>query len=80
MTLYDGANLVWGSAPGPSTPDTTAPSVPGTPVASAITSTSATPSWTASTDTGGSGLAGTSLPRSPQRLAGATRPLRRPGR
>ncbi len=38
--------------------DTTAPSTPGTPSASSITQTGATLSWTASTDTGGSGLAG----------------------
>ena len=38
--------------------DTTAPTTPGTPTASAITSTGATLSWAASTDTGGSGLAG----------------------
>jgi endoglucanase len=58
MTLYDGSTLVWGTAPGPSTPDTTPPTTPGAPVASNITSTSATLTWTASTDTGGSGLAG----------------------
>jgi len=58
MTLYDGTTLVWGSTPAPSTPDTTAPTAPGTPAASAITSTGATLTWTASTDTGGSGLAG----------------------
>ncbi|GIF12863.1 glycoside hydrolase family 3 N-terminal domain-containing protein [Actinoplanes teichomyceticus] len=38
--------------------DVAAPSVPGTPVASAVTATGATLSWSASTDTGGSGLAG----------------------
>ncbi|MEV0620055.1 fibronectin type III domain-containing protein [Nonomuraea sp. NPDC050404] len=38
--------------------DTTAPSTPGTPTASAITATSATLSWAAATDQGGSGLAG----------------------
>jgi beta-glucosidase len=38
--------------------DTAAPSVPGTPVASGVTATGATLSWTASTDTGGSGLDG----------------------
>ncbi|WP_328475571.1 glycoside hydrolase family 3 C-terminal domain-containing protein [Actinoplanes sp. NBC_00393] len=38
--------------------DTAAPSVPGTPVASAVTATGATLSWAASTDTGGSGLDG----------------------
>jgi hypothetical protein len=38
--------------------DTTAPTVPGTPAASSITQTGATLTWTASTDSGGSGLAG----------------------
>ncbi|SDM40669.1 GH12 family glycosyl hydrolase domain-containing protein [Nonomuraea jiangxiensis] len=38
--------------------DTTAPSTPGTPTASGTTSTSTTLRWGASTDTGGSGLAG----------------------
>ena len=58
MTLYDsGGTLVHGTPPSGST-DTVAPTVPGTPTASAITTTGATLSWTASTDTGGSGLAG----------------------
>ncbi|MEV0269139.1 glycoside hydrolase family 9 protein [Hamadaea sp. NPDC050747] len=68
MTLYDGATLVWGSAPSGGSTDTTPPSSPGTPTASAITSTSATLTWTASTDTGGSGLAGYDV----YREAGAT--------
>ncbi|MFB9362692.1 glycoside hydrolase family 3 N-terminal domain-containing protein [Actinoplanes nipponensis] len=38
--------------------DTTAPSVPGAPVAAAVTATGLTLSWSAATDTGGSGLAG----------------------
>jgi endoglucanase len=38
--------------------DTTAPTNPGTPVASTITTTGATLTWTASTDAGSSGLAG----------------------
>ncbi|MFC4118696.1 GH12 family glycosyl hydrolase domain-containing protein [Nonomuraea zeae] len=38
--------------------DTTPPSTPGNPVASATTSTGTTLTWGASTDTGGSGLAG----------------------
>lgn len=38
--------------------DTTPPTQPGTPVASAVTSTGATLAWAASTDAGGSGLAG----------------------
>ncbi|WP_027343313.1 glycoside hydrolase family 9 protein [Hamadaea tsunoensis] len=68
MTLYDGSTLVWGTAPGPQTPDTTAPTTPGTPAASSITSTGATLTWTASTDAGGSGLAGYNV----YREAGAT--------
>ncbi|QFY10875.1 cellulase family glycosylhydrolase [Nonomuraea phyllanthi] len=43
---------------GGSSSDTTPPSTPGTPSASNVTSNSAQLSWTASTDTGGSGLAG----------------------
>ncbi|TMR39201.1 1,4-beta-xylanase [Nonomuraea zeae] len=39
-------------------PDTTPPSTPGTPAASNVTSSGATLTWSASTDTGGSGLAG----------------------
>ncbi|WP_345598376.1 endo-1,4-beta-xylanase, partial [Thermocatellispora tengchongensis] len=38
--------------------DTTPPTTPGTPTASNITATGATLTWTASTDSGGSGLAG----------------------
>ena len=38
--------------------DTTPPTTPGTPTASAVTSTTANLAWTASTDAGGSGLAG----------------------
>ncbi|WP_123371944.1 glycoside hydrolase family 9 protein [Cellulomonas sp. PhB150] len=60
ITLYDGGKLIWGTEPTtvPPTPDTTAPSVPAGGAASAVTQTGATLSWTASTDTGGSGLAG----------------------
>jgi endo-1,4-beta-xylanase len=43
---------------GGSTPDTTPPTTPGTPTASGVAATGASLSWTASTDTGGSGLAG----------------------
>ncbi|MCY1136935.1 glycoside hydrolase family 3 C-terminal domain-containing protein [Actinoplanes sp. Pm04-4] len=39
-------------------PDTTAPTVPGVPVAASVTSSGLTLSWTPSADTGGSGLAG----------------------
>jgi endo-1,4-beta-xylanase len=41
--------------------DTTPPTTPGTPTASGVTSNSASLSWSASTDTGGSGLAGYSV-------------------
>ncbi|MBF8185174.1 endo-1,4-beta-xylanase [Nonomuraea sp. K274] len=43
---------------GGSSSDTTAPSAPGTPSSSNVTSNAASLTWTASTDTGGSGLAG----------------------
>ncbi|MGW0810138.1 endo-1,4-beta-xylanase [Nonomuraea sp. NPDC002799] len=43
---------------GGTTTDTTPPTTPGTPSASNVTSNSATLTWTASTDSGGSGLAG----------------------
>ncbi|MGI5272093.1 endo-1,4-beta-xylanase [Nonomuraea sp. CA-218870] len=45
-------------AEGGGTDDTTPPTTPGTPAASNVTATSATLTWTASTDSGGSGLAG----------------------
>ncbi|WP_245641991.1 glucuronyl esterase domain-containing protein [Nonomuraea candida] len=45
--------------------DTTAPSAPGVPVASGVTATSATLTWPASTDQGGSGLAGYDVLRAP---------------
>ncbi|MEO3854455.1 endo-1,4-beta-xylanase [Acrocarpospora sp. B8E8] len=51
--------------------DTTPPSTPGTPTASNVTSSGATLSWGASTDTGGSGLAGYNV----YREQGATDPL-----
>ncbi|MFF3441840.1 cellulase family glycosylhydrolase [Streptosporangium sp. NPDC002721] len=40
------------------TSDTTAPTTPGTPTASSVSSSGATLNWSASTDSGGSGLAG----------------------
>ncbi|SEG90566.1 endo-1,4-beta-xylanase [Nonomuraea solani] len=43
---------------GGSTTDTTPPTTPGTPASSGVTSNSAALTWTASTDSGGSGLAG----------------------
>ncbi|GAA3571823.1 hypothetical protein GCM10022419_060860 [Nonomuraea rosea] len=51
--------------------DTTAPTTPGTPSAAGVTSSGATLSWTASTDSGGSGLAGYNV----YREQGATDPL-----
>ncbi|MBO3751218.1 cellulose binding domain-containing protein [Streptosporangiaceae bacterium NEAU-GS5] len=53
------------------TTDTTAPSTPGTPAASNVTAGGATLTWTASTDQGGSGLAGYDV----YREQGATDPL-----
>ncbi len=64
VPLYSGSTRVWGDEPGPAVPDTTAPSVPGTPVASAVTSSGLTLTWAASTDTGGSGLAGYEITQS----------------
>ncbi|WP_328911816.1 MULTISPECIES: glycoside hydrolase family 9 protein [unclassified Streptomyces] len=50
MVLYDGATPVWGTAPsGGGTGTATPPSAPGAPKATAVTQTSATLSWTAST-------------------------------
>nr|AAW62376.2 endoglucanase CBP105 [Cellulomonas flavigena] len=52
ITMYDGTTLIWGTEPtGTQVPDdTTAPTAPGLPVASAVTSTSATLTWPASSD------------------------------
>ncbi|MGW0804671.1 fibronectin type III domain-containing protein [Nonomuraea sp. NPDC002799] len=50
--------------------DTTPPSTPGTPAASGVTATGATLTWAASTDQGGSGLAGYTV----HREQGATDP------
>jgi len=62
VPVYEAGVLQWGTVPdgpGPDPdPDTTAPSVPGTPAASAVTDRSLTLTWAASTDAGGSGLAG----------------------
>ncbi|MEV4497183.1 glycoside hydrolase family 9 protein [Micromonospora arborensis] len=58
VPLYSGTTRVWGDEPGPAVPDTTAPTVPGKPVASGLTPRSVTLTWPASTDSGGSGLAG----------------------
>ncbi|WP_214106013.1 cellulase family glycosylhydrolase [Acrocarpospora catenulata] len=62
--LFNGANGIASTAVectlcgGTTSTDTTPPTTPGTPAASNITSTGATLTWTASTDSGGSGLAG----------------------
>ncbi|MGN9842882.1 endo-1,4-beta-xylanase [Nonomuraea sp. H19] len=56
---------------GGSTTDTTPPTTPGTPTASNVTSNSATLTWAASTDSGGSGLAGYNV----YREQGATDPV-----
>ncbi|MFF3852803.1 glycoside hydrolase family 9 protein [Micromonospora sp. NPDC002575] len=58
VPLYAGSTLVWGAEPTSTPTDTTPPTVPGAPTVSAISPTSATLTWPASTDTGGSGLAG----------------------
>ncbi|MEU8210789.1 glycoside hydrolase family 9 protein [Micromonospora sp. NPDC049044] len=58
VPLYAGSTRVWGVEPGPATPDTTAPTAPGKPAASGLASRSVTLTWAASTDSGGSGLAG----------------------
>jgi endo-1,4-beta-xylanase len=55
---------------GGSTPDTTPPTTPGTPSASGVTANTAGLSWSASTDSGGSGLAGYNV----YREQGATDP------
>ncbi|MEO3813543.1 cellulose binding domain-containing protein [Sphaerisporangium sp. B11E5] len=46
----NGRGVIYGDRTGGTTPDTTAPTRPGTPTASSITSSGATLSWTASTD------------------------------
>ncbi|WP_125776759.1 glycoside hydrolase family 9 protein [Antribacter gilvus] len=56
ITLTEGPELLWGTQPGPDAPDTTPPTVPGTPVVSGITATGATLTWAASADAG-SGVA-----------------------
>ncbi|WP_066373447.1 cellulase family glycosylhydrolase [Herbidospora mongoliensis] len=52
--------------------DTTAPTTPGAPTASGVTSTGASLTWTASTDSGGSGLAGYNVYRSNGTQLGTT--------
>ncbi|MEU4567637.1 glycoside hydrolase family 9 protein [Micromonospora sp. NPDC023956] len=57
VPLYSGGKRVWGEEPSGTAPDTTPPTVPGTPVASGLTATGVTLTWPASTDAG-SGVAG----------------------
>jgi mannan endo-1,4-beta-mannosidase len=61
--IFNGANGIVATSRratiyGGGTNDTTPPSTPGTPSASSVTATTANLTWGASTDTGGSGLAG----------------------
>ncbi|HEV2780160.1 MAG TPA: glycoside hydrolase family 9 protein, partial [Actinophytocola sp.] len=61
MELFAGSTRIWGNPPGEGPPpvdDTTPPTQPGAPVLDGLTCTSATISWPAATDSGGSGLAG----------------------
>ena len=58
MTLHDSTGTRIFGNPHTGGGDTTPPSQPGTPTASNVGATTATLNWTASTDTGGSGLAG----------------------
>ena len=61
VSAYDVAgneSAVAGPVTGTTLPDTAAPSVPGNLAVSGVTSSSISLSWSASTDTGGSGLAG----------------------
>jgi endo-1,4-beta-xylanase len=55
---------------GGTTPDTTPPTAPGTPAASNVTANSAALTWSASTDSGGSGLAGYNVYRDTGTLLG----------
>jgi endoglucanase len=48
IAVYDGTTKIWGNEPGTGTV-TNPPSAPGTPVASAVTSSGATLTWTAAT-------------------------------
>ncbi|GAB3434557.1 endo-1,4-beta-xylanase [Flindersiella endophytica] len=69
---------------GGNTTDTTPPSTPGTPTASSITGSTANLTWGASTDTGGSGLAGYNVYREqgttdPQLASAATNSIQLTG-
>ncbi|TYB37351.1 endoglucanase [Micromonospora sp. AP08] len=50
VPLYADGTRVWGEEPGPATPDTTAPTVPGTATASAVGPTGLTLTWGPATD------------------------------
>ncbi|MEH1012990.1 glycoside hydrolase family 9 protein [Micromonospora sp. CPCC 206060] len=50
VPLYANGTRIWGTEPGPATPDTTAPTAPGTPVASAVTANGLTLTWGPATD------------------------------
>lgn len=66
QTLFDGTTRIYGDPPGEEqepVDDTTPPTAPGTPAVSNLTATGATLTWTASTDAGGSGLAGYTVHR-----------------
>ncbi|WP_127934445.1 endo-1,4-beta-xylanase [Nonomuraea polychroma] len=56
-------NAVHDALAGGTTTDTTPPTTPGTPTSSNVTSNSAALTWAASTDSGGSGLAGYNIYR-----------------
>jgi len=58
---YNAINTALGGVTPP--PDSTPPTQPGTPAASNVTSSGAALTWAASTDTGGSGLAGYNIYR-----------------
>lgn len=50
VPLYSAGARVWSAEPGPATPDTTAPTTPGTPTAAAVTATGLTLAWGPATD------------------------------
>jgi chitinase/chitodextrinase len=86
-SLYQAATSIWNAPPdycpacgwwtlvgtcGSTTPDTTPPTVPTGLAASAVTGSSLTLSWTASTDAGGSGVVGYDVYRGGALLASPT--------
>ncbi len=77
VVAYDAAGLSSipsspASVTTPAVTDTTAPSVPGNVSGSVISGTQVNLSWSASTDTGGSGVAGYRVIRSGQQIASIT--------